>query len=266
MHENRTPDDQSAATTPLDATTARMPVADAGFPAPFPTRPADDTRPVAALDRGDRSRRAAKEWARVPAPAPDLTIDRPPAGDPLPGRTARSIRPLLVAAAIGGAVALSLGVYGRVHSPTLDTVESFGFPDVLSMKAWFASGAAVLALLQLTSALWMWGRLPGAGAPPAWVASAHRWTGTVAFLLTLPAAYHCLWSLGFQDTDARVLTHSILGCAFYGAFTTKMLVLRSKTAPRWAVPVMGGALVALLAAIWLTSSLWFFTNVGFPGV
>jgi hypothetical protein len=249
---------------PVDATTARLPIADA-----FPARPTDDTRPVDGLARTDLRRRAVTDWARVPTaagPASDPATDGPQAGDPVAGRTARSIRPLLVAAAIGGAVSLSLGVYGRVHSPTGDTVESFGFPDVLSMKAWFATGAAVLALLQLTSALWMWGRLPGAGRPPTWVAAAHRWTGTVAFLLTLPAAYHCLWSLGFQDTDARVLAHSILGCAFYGAFTTKMLVLRSETAPRWAVPVMGGALVALLAAIWLTSSLWFFTNVGFPGV
>jgi hypothetical protein len=182
------------------------------------------------------------------------------------GRSARSVWPLLLAAAIGGAVSVALGTYGRLHSPTGDTVESFGFPDVYVMKAWFGTGAAALALLQLTSALWMWGRLPFAGKAPAWVATAHRWTGTVAFLLTLPAAYHCLWSLGFKDTDTRVLAHSILGCAFYGAFTTKMLVLRSETVPRWAVPVMGGALVALLAGIWLTSSLWFFTNVSFPGV
>jgi len=187
------------------------------------------------------------------------------AGDAAPdGRPARSVRPLLVAAAIGGAVSVALGTYGRVHAPTGDTVESFGFGNVFLMKAWFGTGAAALALFQLTSALWMWGRLPLAGPAPTWVAAAHRWTGTVAFLLTLPAAYHCLWSLGFEDTDARVLAHSILGCAFYGAFTTKMLVLRSNTVPRWAVPVMGGALVALLAGIWLTSSLWFFTNVGFP--
>ena len=182
------------------------------------------------------------------------------------GRSARSLWPLLLAAAIGGAVSVGLGTYGRLHSPTGDTVETFGFPDVFVMKAWFGTGAATLALLQLTSALWMWGRLPFAGHAPAWVSTAHRWTGSVAFLLTLPAAYHCLWSLGFKDTDTRVLAHSILGCAFYGAFTTKMLVLRSDTVPRWAVPVMGGALVALLAGIWLTSSLWFFTNVSFPGV
>jgi hypothetical protein len=29
--------------------------------------------------------------------------------------------------------------------------------------------------------------------------------------------------------------------------------------------VLGSLLVAVLTAIWLTSSLWFFTNVGFPG-
>jgi hypothetical protein len=179
---------------------------------------------------------------------------------------ARSIVPLLVAAAIGGAVSLAIGSYGRLHTPTGGAVATFGFPSVLPMKAWFATGAALLALVQLLSALWMWGRIPGAGRARSWVATAHRWTGTVAFLLTLPVAYHCLWALGFQDTDARVLTHSILGCAFYGAFTTKMLVLRSAKVPGWAVPALGGALVALLAGLWFTSSLWFYTNIGFTGV
>jgi hypothetical protein len=134
------------------------------------------------------------------------------------------------------------------------------------MKAWLATGAATLAVVQLASALWLYGRLPGAPTPaPAAVAAAHRWTGTVAFLLTLPVAYHCLWSLGVQDTNTRVLLHSILGCAFYGAFTAKMLGLRSHRLPAWGIPLLGGALVALLTAIWLTSSLWFFTTVGFPG-
>ncbi len=43
-----------------------------------------------------------------------------------------------------------------------------------------------------------------------------------------------------------------------------MLVLRIDGAPRYVLPVCGGLLVTLLTALWLTSSLWFFTNVGFP--
>ena len=88
----------------------------------------------------------------------------------------------------------------------------------------------------------------------------------MAFLLTLPVAYHCLWALGFQSFTTRQLVHSILGCAFYGVFTTKMLMLRSARLPGWALPVTGGLLAAVLTGLWLTSSLWFFTNVGFPGI
>lgn len=196
----------------------------------------------------------------VTAPAP---IDGP---SPVHRPGATSIRPLLVAAVVGGAVSLTVGAYGRLHAPTGQAIVDFGFPTVISMKAWLATGAFVFALSQLTSALWMWGRLPWVGPAPAGLATFHRWSGTSAFLLTLPVAYHCLWSLGFQDSDARVITHSILGCAFYGAFATKLLVLRSDRLPGWALPVVGGSLVALLTGIWLTSSLWYFSTTGFPGL
>jgi hypothetical protein len=128
------------------------------------------------------------------------------------------------------------------------------------------TGVVVLAIVQLLSAMAMWGKLPGIRHAPSWMALAHRWTGTAAFLLSLPVAYHCLWSLGVQTTDARVFAHSLLGCAFYGAFTTKLLALRIDRLPGWALPVIGGSLFTLLVALWLSSSLWFFTYVGFPGV
>lgn len=174
-------------------------------------------------------------------------------------------QPLLVAAAAGAALALSLGVYGRLHTPTGDTIWDFGFPSLLAMKSWFTTIAAVLGLTQAATAAWMFGRLPGVGPAPDSVAPVHRWTGTLAFFFTLPVAYHCLWALGFRDTDTRVLVHSILGCAFYGALATKLLVLRAERVPGWAVPVAGGLLVSILTGIWFTSSLWFFTNFGFPG-
>lgn len=171
-----------------------------------------------------------------------------------------------LAASVGAAVSISLGVYGRLHGATGVGIQTFGFPSVLSMKAWFTTVAGCFALLQLISALWMWGRLPGAGPAPDAASSVHRWMGTVAFVLTLPVAYHCLWSLGFQTLTTRVLAHSLLGCAFYGAFTTKLLLLRAKRLPGITLPVAGGSLVAILSLIWLTSSLWFFQNFGFPGV
>lgn len=173
---------------------------------------------------------------------------------------------LVAAALAGGAVAVALGTYGRAHDPTGADITTFGFPAVLPMKAWFATAVFVLALAQVASALALWGRLPGVRAVPGWVAPLHRWSGTVAFVVSLPVAYHCLWSLGFQDTDTRVLAHSLVGCAFYGAFATKMLTLRLERTPAWVLPVIGGLLVTCVTALWFTSSLWFFTNVGFPGI
>ena len=200
-----------------------------------------------------------------PPPQPPAPPTPPPTAATAPGQ-ADPTTALLAAAAAGAAVALALGTYGRVHSPTGGNITTFGFPTVLSMKAWLATGAFVLALAQLTSALAMWGRLPGVHTRPTWLPPVHRWTGTAAFVLSLPVAYHCLWSLGFQDTDTRVLVHSLTGCAFYGAFTTKMLALRIDRLPGMALPVLGGLLVTGLTVMWLTSSLWFFTNIGFPGI
>jgi hypothetical protein len=173
---------------------------------------------------------------------------------------------LLAVAGAGAAVAVALGVYGRVHTPTGAALTTFGFPSLLAMKAWLATGAAALGIVQLLSALAMWGRLPGVRRAPAWLPVLHRWTGTAAFLVSLPVAYHCLWSLGLQTTTPRVLVHSLLGCAFYGAITTKLLALRIERLPGWALPVIGGSLFTLLTALWLTSALWFFTTVGFPAL
>lgn len=198
------------------------------------------------------------------SPVHPTTLDADEASsDPSSNRTTAL---LIRYAAIGGLVSLTLGAYARLHSPTGQGIFAFGFPAVLPMKAWFTTVAATLAIGQLTSALWMWGRLPGAGSAPKWIPPLHRWLGTVAFLFTLPVAYHCLWALGFQQTTTRVLLHSIFGCAFYGAFVTKMLVLRSNRLPGWALPIAGGSLVAILVGIWVTSSWWFFTTIGFPGV
>ena len=179
--------------------------------------------------------------------------------------TPSNVRLVQIAAA-GAAVALTLGVYSKVHDPSGQTIYQFGFAKMLAMKAWFATFAVMLALWQMASAAWMWGRLPGAGDAPRWVAPTHRWSGTLAFLFTLPVAYHCLWSLGYQDTDARVMAHSLFGLAFFGAFTTKLLALRTSRLPARALPVIAGTMSVLLVGVWLTSARWYFQTAGFPGL
>jgi hypothetical protein len=95
---------------------------------------------------------------------------------------------------------------------------------------------------------------------PRWLGDAHRLVGTLAFVITLPVAYQCLWALGFQSTDTRVLVHSLLGCFFYGVFTVKVLSVRLSGLPNRTLPVVGGLVFAALAGVWLTSALWFLTS------
>jgi Family of unknown function (DUF6529) len=45
---------------------------------------------------------------------------------------------------------------------------------------------------------------------------------------------------------------------------TKLLSLRAKRLPRWAIPVVGATLVTTLVGVWLTSALWFFSTVEIP--
>jgi Family of unknown function (DUF6529) len=166
----------------------------------------------------------------------------------------------------GGLISLSLGVYGRVHQPTGRRITSLFFPSLPAMKAWLGTIAFALALFQLLSALAMYGRLPILKTKRPWLPFVHRWSGTAAFLVSLPVGYHCLWALGFQTGGARQLAHSIMGCFFYGAFGTKLLCLHTASLPKWRLPVVGGLLVVALTGIWLTSSLWFFTTVSFPAL
>ena len=170
---------------------------------------------------------------------------------------------LLLAGTAGALVALSLGIYGNVHEPASDLAITLGFKDTITMKVWLATGATLLALFQLFSALWMYGKLP-LREGPAWMGAAHRISGRLAFLLSLPVAYHCLYQLAFQDTTTRVLAHSLLGCLFYGAFAVKIVVVRSHSLPGIALPLAGGALFTILVATWLTSGFWFISNNGFP--
>ncbi|HEX6234983.1 MAG TPA: DUF6529 family protein [Jiangellaceae bacterium] len=173
----------------------------------------------------------------------------------------RTVPLLVVPLLVGTVVAVVLGVYGGLHTPTGIAVNLAGFSGPLEAKVWVASAALLFALVQLGSALVMYGRVPGV-ASPSWIGGLHRWSGRAAFLLAVPVAVHCLYAVGFQTFSTRVFVHSVLGCAFFGAFTVKMLGLRRDGLPSWAMPVLGGTVFALLVGLWWTSSLWFFTTIG----
>lgn len=168
-----------------------------------------------------------------------------------------------IAALVGALVAVALGVYGQVHDPASETTIRMFFSTTLHLKAWLTTLAFLLALGQVGGALWMYGQLPW-GDAPAWVGPAHRIAGSLALLVSLPVAYHCLWSLGFDPDPggSRRFWHSVFGCVFYGAFATKVIVVRSKRMPGWALPIVGGVLFTLLMLLWVSSSLWFFRNIG----
>jgi hypothetical protein len=179
-----------------------------------------------------------------------------PQRDPAAGR-------LLLAGVLGAVVALTLGIYGRAHDPASDLTITLGFTNTITMKVWLATIALLFAVVQVMSALWIYGRLP-LGAAPSWLGGFHRVSGRLAFLVSLPVAYHCLYQLGFQHSSTRVLVHSILGCAFYGAFAAKVVIVRSRGLPSIALPIAGGLTFALLVGVWLVSGLWFINNSGFP--
>jgi hypothetical protein len=143
---------------------------------------------------------------------------------------------LLAPVAIGAAVSVTLGLYGGLHHATGATVHVVGLSSPQTVKVWLATGAALVAVLQLLSALVMYGKVPAIPAPP-WLGTAHRWSGRVAFLLSVPVAVHCLYALGFQTISPRVVVHSILGCVFFGVFTAKMLLLTRRGLAGWALPL-----------------------------
>ena len=172
---------------------------------------------------------------------------------------------LAVAALAALAVAVALYAFGRTHTPSY-TMGLFGQHGVAvnRLKAQLATGMLGLALVQLTLALWMYRRLPGAGAAPPTVPLLHRVGGVSLFLLSLPVAAHRVFGYGVQLGDPRVAVHSVAGCFFYGAFAAKVLIVRSRRLPGWALPVVGGLLVTLIAVMWYSSALWYFNGSRLP--
>jgi hypothetical protein len=187
---------------------------------------------------------------------------QPDASAPLPpGRASSGAAMLVVPSLIGALVALTLGIYGHLHHPTGIAINIAGFSSPGSVKSWLATGAIAFAVVQVGSALVMYGKVPRIAAP-SWIGGLHRWSGRIAFLLAVPVAVHCLYALGYQSYSSRVLVHSLLGCAFFGAFTVKMLILPKRELPSWMLPTWGALVFTALTGVWLTSAYWFFSTFG----
>ena len=169
---------------------------------------------------------------------------------------------LLLMLVLGAAVAVALGVYANQHTPTGRKPYPLFFSGMIQLKVWFATLAVALACVQLLLAARLYGKISIPKTAPAWLGDAHRLTGTLTFAATLPVAYQCLWGLGFETMNTRVVLHGIFGCAFYGAFVIKVLGVRLKGLPNWVLPVAGGLVFAVLVGVFLTSSVWFFTSSG----
>jgi hypothetical protein len=137
------------------------------------------------------------------------------------------------------------------------------FSSTIAAKAWFATAALALAGVQVLTAARIYGRLSFLPDRGPTIARVHRWSGRIAFLCTLPVFFHCVTILGFQTPDARVAVHAVVGTFFYGVFAAKVLIVRDRSLPGWALPTAGLTLASMLAVLWLTSSFWYFTTVRF---
>jgi len=173
----------------------------------------------------------------------------------------RSYRWVAVPLVVFALVSLTAGLLAA-HDPRSKGYFRLFFSDPIHLKAGFATAAAALACFQLFTAAWIFRKLPW--RKPAWVNPVHRWSGRLALVCILPVAYHCIFKLGFQDPSSRVLAHSLLGCAVFGAFAAKVTIVRMHRFPRPVLPVAGGLLFAVLIGVWYTSALWLYRRAAPP--
>jgi hypothetical protein len=173
---------------------------------------------------------------------------------------------LLLPLVVGSLVAVAVGIAARESAIDPGTYPGsyfrLFFSDPIHLKSWFAIAAVALACTQLFTAAWIFRKLYW--PRPAWINVVHRWAGRLAFLATLPVAYHCIFKLGFQKVDTRVAVHSFFGTAVYGAFAAKVTIVRLHRFPAWVLPVAGGLLFAALVGVWYTSAFWFLRLEGNP--
>src|SRR2546430_17207515 len=98
------------------------------------------------------------------APTETIMTAPPTQPVPLPRKPAKpavsTTSMLVVPSLIGALVALALGIYGRVHSPTGIAVNIAGFSSPGTAQSWLATRATVVALVPVGSAPVVYGKIP----------------------------------------------------------------------------------------------------------
>ena len=193
-----------------------------------------------------------------------MAAHRRPDGPGAPSAGGSAAR-LGLALLLAAAVTAVLVTVGRLHQPDY-SASLFGQVALgaLALKSWLATVTLGLAGVQVLLALWLYRKLPFAPDPARWVGVAHRLTGVVLIAVTLPVAVHCLIAYGVRLSPLRVAVHSLAGCFLYGAFAAKVMLVRSRRLPGWALPVAGGTLATLVVVLWYSSAVWYFDGFRLP--
>lgn len=157
---------------------------------------------------------------------------------------------------IGALVSLALGIYGKNHKGQSVVAFVNGFEKLVNVKSWLAMIVLAGLLVQLFSALTMWGKIKNFNPP--WIGTVHRWSGRIAFFTAVVIGVYCLYGVGFQTFSVQATVHSTLGCLFFGVFVIKMLVLTKSGLKGWILPVVGGVCFAVLALVVASSAIWYF--------
>lgn len=215
----------------------------------------DCTSEPADLPYGDAGHTDTRPRSRGGPGRSELTITT---ASPISAPT-RSVRWLIAPAAIFAAVALTTGLLARGHQEHQGNFALF-FSSQFHLMTWLSTVAVGLACCQLLTAAWIFRKLPW--PPPPRIREIHRWTGRLAILFVLPVLYWCIFQLGFQTFNSRVLAHSVLGTLFVGAVAGKITIVRLRRFPAWAYLLAGLLVFATLVGAWGTSALWFVRQAG----
>ena len=90
--------------------------------------------------------------------------------------------------------------------------------------------------------------------------------GSICFLVSGAIAYRASarrgWLPARRGPGWWQPAVNLLGCAFFGAFTIKMLILPKSELPSWTLPALGALVFTALTGVWFTSAYWFFSTFG----
>lgn len=91
---------------------------------------------------------------------------------------------------------------------------------------------------------------------------AHRFEGSVAFLVALWVAYNCVFNIATKSGAPRVVIHALTGTVVLGLFMGKITISRGIRRFYTRLPLLGASLFAAITVLWVTSAGWYFYTEG----